>query len=104
MIRSTLITALLLFPLSASAIEQDKLLHFAGSFVINTAVYAACINALGKDKENECFAIALGSTLAIGAVKEVMDGDKNSTSEHFKDMGANSAGALGSGLILKFAF
>lgn len=86
------------------AVEPDKLLHAAGSFVINTALYTACINSLGKEKEEECFWIALTATLAVGAAKEFHDGANNSAKEHALDMTANGIGALSSGITLRIGF
>ena len=70
-------------------IQQDKLLHMGGSYVISSSVSALVYN---KTKDKEC-ALITGflTAVAIGGVKEIYD--RKHGYPDYKDMLANITGA-----------
>ena len=71
----------------------DKVAHFGVSFAATSVAYSVC-KAIVQTEEAKtpCLIAASVGALGLGIGKEILDGSKNTTSEHLKDMGANVAG------------
>ena len=87
-----LLLLFLLSPFSALAVEQDKITHATGSYVLTDV----CLES-GYSK-TKCFV----ASMFIGFVKETTD--NNTSEEHRKDMLANLAGTTGALLTFKWNF
>tara|TARA_R110002020_G_scaffold302569_1_gene517915 strand:- start:233 stop:535 length:303 start_codon:yes stop_codon:yes gene_type:complete len=92
---------LLLINLTARAqmIQDDKLLHMGGSYLISSAVSSVVYN---KTKNKKCsFLFGLGASILVGSSKEIYDiknGDSN-----WEDMLANTIGATLGIVTIKIA-
>ena len=74
---------------SAQFIQQDKLLHMGGSYVISSGVAAIVYNRTSNKKKSTIYGIATAITIGLG--KEIYD--RRHGNPDIKDMLANSVGA-----------
>lgn len=84
------------------SIPEDVKLHVAGSAIITAASYTTC-RAVFDGSKTTCRVASIATSLAIGVAKEVVDGNKNTTKEHMKDLGADAIGT-GLGLMISIPF
>lgn len=80
----------------------DKIAHFGISWAINHIGYEVCHKM--TDEKIPCLVGSAIIATTVGALKELHDGNKNSTSEHLKDMSANGLGILGSSIVIGINF
>jgi len=74
---------------SAQFVQQDKLLHMGGSYVISSGVTAIIYNRTNDKKKSMIYGVA--TAMAIGLGKEIYD--RKHGDPDIKDMLANSVGA-----------
>ena len=74
---------------SAQFIQQDKLLHMGGSYVVSSGVAAVVYNKTNDEKRALCYGLV--TAMAIGLGKEIYD--RKHGNPDIKDMLANSVGA-----------
>ena len=74
---------------SAQFIQQDKLLHMGGSYVISSGVSAIVYNKTNNEKKALIY--GLTTAMVIGLGKEIYD--RKHGNPDIKDMLANSVGA-----------
>ena len=79
---------------SAQFIQQDKLLHMSGSYVVSSGVTAIVYSKTNNKKKSIIYGVA--TTLVLGLAKEIYD--KKYGHSDIKDMLANSVG-IGLGVV-----
>ena len=74
---------------SAQFIQQDKLLHMSGSYVVSSGVTAIVYSKTNNKKKSIIYGVT--TAVAIGLAKEIYD--RKHGNPDIKDMLANSIGA-----------
>lgn len=97
-----LILLMFLLSTSVSAIGVDKVAHAGISWGINHVVYEVCHKL--TDKKIPCLVGSVIITSTIGVMKELHDGDNNTTKEHMKDLAADGLGIVGSSIVIGINF
>lgn len=82
----------------------DKAAHFGVSWAMNHTAYAVC-NKITEDKARvECLVGSSVGTFAVGVIKEVLDGKKNTGREHMEDLAVDVAGVALSSLVITISW